>query len=454
MTWSMDRAILFRLYYLLRKKEYFEYYKKYSKMQWDTYDENIKYQKMQLFNLISHCSKNIPYYQRIIRERSITFSQDTIFEDIKKFPLLTKEIIRNNYNDLIWRNSPNKMFTNSSGGSTGVPVKLVQDDVLHAQSQGIKMLFNEWADHFLGRKEIRLWGNEKEIFEQSEGMTKKIFNYVKNLYILNAFNMTEERMRRYVDIINRIKPKYILSYAQPIYELARFVEREDLSIVPIKSIMTSAGTLFPHMRVKISEVFSASVFNRYGSREVGDIACNCSSNEELHIDIFSKYIEVVDRNGERCSEGELGEIVVTFIANFSMPLIRYKIGDMGVLSGKKCVCGRGLALLKKVEGRVTDCFRTRDGRIVPAEYFIHLIGVVLNTGRIKQFQCIQEDYNNIKIKMVENEQLPKTELNEIVKKIKLVMGENCSVQFELLESIPLLNSGKYQYTLSKVPIDG
>ena len=75
--------------------------------------------------------------------------------------------------------------------------------------------------------------------------------------------------------------------------------------------MTSAGILYPKYKELIEDVFHCPVFNRYGSREVGDIACDCEKHEGLHLNIFNHYIEIIDEEGKNCEPGKMGEIVVT-----------------------------------------------------------------------------------------------------------------------------------------------
>ena len=133
-----------------------------------------------------------------------------------------------------------------------------------------------------------------------------------------------------------------------------------------------------------------------------------------------------------------------------MPFIRYEIGDVAVLGPEKCKCGNVLPALKKITGRVTDRFLLENGTTVPAEFFIHLIGVVCNNGFIKKFQVIQEDYDKIKILIVPGGNMGKNEKKNIDDKIKIVMGNDCKIVWSFVDEISKTNSGKYLYTKSMV----
>jgi len=133
-----------------------------------------------------------------------------------------------------------------------------------------------------------------------------------------------------------------------------------------------------------------------------------------------------------------------------MPLIRYDIGDMAVVGPKKCRCGNMLPTLRKITGRVMEHFITKSGAIIPGEFFVHLIGVVYNRGLVKKFQVIQMDYDKIKILVVPNGEISGSFKNEINDKIRVVMGSETKIIWEIVDEIPKTPSGKYLYTISYV----
>ena len=261
--------------------------------------------------------------------------------------------------------------------------------------------------------------------------------------------MTPDRMREYLGLLNRFSTKLIIAYAQSIYELAQFAERENIFVSPQTAVMTSAGTLFPFMREKIEKTFQCKVFNRYGSREVGDIASECEAHEGLHVFPWGNYVEIVDEKGFPVPNGTEGNILVTNLSNFAMPLIRYFIGDRGTLSqSDHCSCGRQGQILEKISGRNVDVFKKRDGTLVDGEYFTHLLYF---KNWVRKFQVVQKDYSHIvfRIIMTGAEYAPE-ELDEIKEKTRIVMGEDCITSIEFVDDIPLSASGKYRYTISEV----
>lgn len=269
--------------------------------------------------------------------------------------------------------------------------------------------------------------------------------------------MGPSEMRKYVEIINTVRPVQILAYVEAIYELAKFIEREGLKVWSPRAIMTSAGTLYGYMREVIERVFQAPVYNRYGSREVGDIACECEAHQGLHVCPLTHYVEILREDGTSAPPGEIGEVVVTSLINYAMPLIRYRIGDMAAWADHNCSCGRRWPLLKEVTGRTADTFISSSGRRVHGEYFTHL---VYFRDWVKKFQFVQESPDRIRLLVIPA--VPKNEINEIIArekadieaKIQVAMGPECKLEIEVVDDIPASPSGKYRYTISKVAPNG
>jgi phenylacetate-CoA ligase len=430
-------------------------FKELQQWQWLSPKEVVELQNQRLQEILNHAYINVPYYSDVLKSL-VNMEGEINLNDFKKVPFLTKEILTNQFSNLqSIEKSSRKWFKDSSGGSTGQPVSFIKDNHTTEWAQAIKLLDNQWSSLEVGERQIRLWGSERDLLVGKESFKTMIGRKIRNELWLNAFKMTNEDMESYIYKINVFKPKQILAYAGSVYELARFVKRNNLKVFNPTSIMTSAGTLYPHMRKLIEEVFQCPVFNRYGSREVGDIACECDHHQGLHISARTHYIEIVSPDGSIAKPGEVGEIVVTSLVNYSMPLIRYKIGDLGILSEAKCNCGRGLPLLKEVTGRVTDAFIKEDGSVVVPEYIIHMVGVSFYSDIIKKFQVIQEEINLVTVlieadnKISESNEF-KTKQEEIVKQIQLVMGKKCIVNFKIVQDIPPTSSGKYRYIVSKI----
>jgi len=427
-----------------------DYYKDLKKLQWNSIEDNRQIQRKKLYNLIQYTSQNIPYYQLIIKKYGIKFTKGTIFDDLKKFPLLTKDVIRNHFDEL-YRFKNKTYYRNTSGGSTGEPVVFYQDKEYLSWANASKRLFNEWAGRKLGESMMKLWSSQPDIFEAGQGFKGYLRQQVSGITTLGASKMSEKDMFERVKYINKLKPRFILTYTNSIDELTRFIQRNHLYVYSPHAIMTTAGVLYPDLKARIEEVFHTTVFNRYGSREVSNMACNCEEDEGLHIIPAIHYLEIVDDEGRQTKPGTPGNILVTLLTNYTMPLIRYKIEDRGVLSNKRCSCGRGFPLMEKVEGRITDNFRNKFGDYVSGGIFFEFFYYQDN---IKQFQIVQKAADSISINLVLNDikkfkDMEKS-LKEINQKICMIMGHDTTVEYNIVDEIEPSPSGKYNYSFSNI----
>ncbi len=415
----------------------------------ETADKPGEITRTLLVDLLSHCQRNVPYYCEWMDRLGNSFVRDP-FAFLRQLPILTKGIIRQNFSRLLSADLGRRRWQyNTSGGSTGEPVRLIQDRQFAARIGAIQLLSFRWAGREIGEPAVRVWGSERDILQGSMGVKMSLLNTLTNDTWLNAFRLTPASMCEFIDLLNANRPKLIIAYAQAIYELAQFAEKERIPVIPQKAILTSAGTLHPFMRQKIETIFQCKIFNRYGSREVGDIACECKAHAGLHVFPRGCFVEVVDDEGQPLPRGVEGEILVTSLANYAMPLIRYAIGDRGILSpDETCACGRNGLIFQKISGRNVDTFKKADGTLIDSEFFTHLL--YFRDG-VRKFQVIQKDYKAILFKIVKtSSEWPPEERQEIIQKTRHLMGNDCTVTFEFVDQIPPTNSGKYRYTISEV----
>jgi phenylacetate-CoA ligase len=211
-----------------------------------------------------------------------------------------------------------------------------------------------------------------------------------------------------------------------------------------------------HCRYIVKKKFNVDLFETYGSVEFGDIAFECPEHFALHILTDNVYIELLDEDGEPVSPGERGEIVVTGLHNYAMPLIRYKIGDLGVLTGEKCPCGRSWPLLKSIEGRSNDLVVLPSGRKISWLYLQRYIfydpEFQKNLFCISQYQLVQERPDQIIFKFVKGSNFDSNLLLRMKNNIENAFakqGEKIEVIMQLVKEIPMERTGKRRVFISK-----
>lgn len=397
-------------------------------------------QEIKLKELLLHAYHHVPYYRVLLPKVGVIDSTGGVdLTNFSQIPLLTKDLIRKLGHHLFSDDhNSRKSYINTSGGSTGEPVKFLQDKKYwDLNGIAIKLYFHETLGKEMGEPEINLWGSERDIYHNSLGFKERIINYLYNRTFLNAFRVSKKDLLKFVDIINKTRPVSMWVYVESIDLLARFIKEQKLKVHAPKFIITTAGTLYPEIRKTVEEVFKCPVYNQYGSREVGAMAIECERQDGLHVFPYLQYLENIN-----------GEVVVTSLTNLSMPLIRYKIGDTAEFNEtSKCECGRSTKVLKSITGRTISHFKTSAGEIVHGQYFIHQFYFL---DWVKQFKVVQTEINHILCLIVKREKENQQDLKNIESNIKLVMGDLCDVQFKYVDTIEPTESGKYLYTESKI----
>jgi len=405
-------------------------------------------QAERLSALLRHASEKVPFYRETLREAGVVDGGRVRLDRFQDLPLLDKGTIRSHLADLTSSDSAERgSYKNTSGGSTGEPVTFVQDRGTHEWKVAVKQLFDSWTGYRPGQGYALLWGAGRDLDDTS--LKARVGMWLRNELRFDSYLMEPATMDEYIAELNSFSPGLLLAYAQSAYQLALHAERSGARVRPPGAIMTSATTLEPKMRAKIEEVFGAKVFDRYGSREVGDIACENGDGHGLLISPLTHLVEVLDEAGRPAPHGVAGEIVVTLLTNYSMPLVRFRIGDAGILAA--ATGDVAWPRLEQVIGRVTDIFYTRAGKQVYGGYFTRQF---YDRDWVNQFQIVQEDYEKIRVRIVPNGVVSPAswdaQQRELTAAFREALGDACQVEFELVESIEPGPTGKRRYTISNV----
>ncbi len=366
---------------------------------------------------------------------------------LARFPILDRETVREGGEQLLSRVGRRREWRrNTSGGSTGEPVVLFQDRDHLAKTVAIRNVYTRWAGGRMGQPELYIWGSEQDLERGRGSVRDRIGNRILRRELLNAFRLSDRAVAEILDQLVKREPRVIIAYAQAAYQVARFAREKGMDLPGQLGVIATAGTLHEFMRDCLMDVFGCDVFNRYGSRETGDMAGECEHHTGLHVLPWSCHIEVLDARGSPVRPGAEGDIVVTSYTNRAMPLIRYRIGDRArtVDTQGACPCGRATQMLAAVTGRTVDMFIAGDGSLVDGEYFTHLLYF---RSWLKKFQVAQTAPARVVYRLVTSSDVPTGDRREIVEKTQLALGPDCEVAFETVENIPPSDSGKFRYTV-------
>jgi len=451
------RSTLFPFYEsFLRGRKTLKYLKELERNQWLSEEELREIQWVKLKKLLEHAFLHVPYYKRKFKEIG-AHPYDIKIEDFTQFPYLTKDDVQNYKSELVADNYINKNTVhNETSGSTGQPLTFSYPRESYEWRVAAKIRSESSVGLLPGARTALIWGHYI-----SMGLLKqlKMSLYWKsqNVKYLCAYQLDDSNLYKIIKEINHFKPQFIVSYVTPLYYLSRLAIEHQIPLYSPEGIIASAETLYPHQKDLIEKCFHTKVYNRYGCCEFMNIAAECSKRDGMHINIDTLVVEFVrEENIQAFEKGlprgfaprdDIGEIVVTDLHNYGMPLIRYKLGDLGRPLIKKCSCGRGLPVMDIVQGRVNDVVITPDGKRIPDHLFLWIFA---ETKGVRKYQIIQKTKETLIIRLVTDNSYAEEEERNILRMIRSVLDDKIELKVEYLNDIPIEKSGKFRYTYSEV----
>lgn len=433
-------------YYNLKWNKTLNQLHELEKTQYLTLTEIEEIQEKKLKNLIHYAYHNVPFYKKTFKKLKLTLQDIKTVDDLEKLPILTKDIINNNFKDLISVKYPkNALIPNSTGGSTGKNLMFYNDKKRHNKLLAAVLRGDSWAGLDLGVKSAYLWGSQFDVSIQ-KNISNRIFNKVQGSLFLSSYELSDEKMEYYTKLIKKHKPKVLVAYPSSLYVYSNFLNENKIN-VKLNSIISSAETLYDHQREFIESVFNCKIFNRYGCREFGPIACECDEHQGLHINSERVNVEFLDLNSnEKANLGEKSNLIITDLDNYAMPFIRYEIGDMG-FQLEECACKRNLPSMD-VEGRKFDIIIGSNGNRLGGTFWTLIFRSYLT--EIEEFQVIQDKLDELKINLVVNNNFKEETLNRLDSKIKEYVGLDMTLKFKLVNKIQKTKSGKLRFVISNL----
>jgi len=412
-------------------------------------DDIREFQWCKLREIVAYAFKNCPYYREKYTNYGLSVEDIQDLSDFQRIPIISREEIRANLDRIVPVGvSRDRLYEVHTGGTTGVPLKIYRDKGSDALMDALFLrTIGFWGFH-LGSKTVWIWGLPKEQERLYDYRYQpNLRRFLSNQTWFNAFDITEANMLRFSAFLNKFRPSLIISHVSMLCEYAHFLDDNRIRASAPKAIWVTAEPSDPSQRHFIETIFKAKTFNQYGSSEILHIAAECSEKMGLHIHADARYVEVVDSHDELLPTGEIGNIVVTDLENRVMPLIRYKIGDLGSLKGGRCRCGLSLPLMNNIVGRKLDMIRLRNGKTIYGHIFASIL--FRYSRQIRQFQVHQVLPDKIIVRIIPHRGRKVEAIKgEVMREFHKYTENMVSYSFEIVRQIEREKSGKLRYVKS------
>ncbi len=455
----LDRKVLFPIGELLNGSNILRNYKLLQQSDWFEREQLYELQNKYLVRLVHHCYENVPYYTDLFNKNKIKPKDINNRNDLVKIPVLDKQLIRDNYDKLISKDVMNrKTKKHSTGGSTGVPLQFQTDMQTWNMAWASTFRAWKWYGFNFGEKIFTIGGHS--LVSDKKGLNKKdVFEkYLMRNFKFSSSEMKPADMKRHYQNFQKLKPSAIRGYASTLFVFAKYIEDNQLPVVPIKIILTTGEVLLPQYKAKIQEIFKAPVFDNYGAGDGGISAHECYMHEGLHITEERSIIEICDASGNPLPPGNVGNVITTDLHNYAFPFLRYQVGDMSYIKKELCSCGRKSRMLGEVLGRNGKLLYSKDGVPVSPTMLPVMLYPDLDYNKyenqilynkIDRFQIQQDARGDIKIFLKMKNSIDKDYdlFGFVIDNYKKTFpGSLISIEF--VDSIKTMPSGKEDYVSS------
>lgn len=398
-----------------------------------------------LQDILNYAYRNSCHYQRIFSEWGAKPSHLQTLDDIRRFPQLTREHLKNSL-ELVSTSGATEGWTKSAtGGTTSSPIVYYRDQHTSWRRWADTATMDAWYGRRLGDRVAYLWGAPQDFpARPSLGARLRNLTYQKSIFLPSA-PLDEQIMQSYLERLNKWRPLFLQAYPTPLYEFCLFLKRRGKGLPYLKNVSVTAEALHSHQRELIESVLGFKVYDWYGSRELGRVASECELHDGLHINEPCLYVEI--EPDPALPEG-CGQLIVTDLWNRATPFIRYRTGDIARMVSGECRCGRALTRIGGIEGRLVDTITLPGGRKVPGVSLTNR--VIKGFAEVAELQVVQKSLDSFLLRYVKGPDFRAGSLDALAQSLRRMLDTPVTVVFEEVAELPHSSSGKMRFVISEV----
>ena len=408
------------------------------RQQWLDTEALRELQRKKIAALVNYAYRNVGYYRRLFDANKVSPADIKTVEDLSRIPVTERQVLqKQSIHETIAESADSNLNKSLTSGSSGRPL------MVYRTASENSLIDIVWARAFLENGQ-KIWDKSAD-YHSFGHIPRRWFERlgIWRKYVIPTFADPIGQ----IAILKRVRPDTIRGNPYELVTLAETIQRERIEGISPRLVFAMGSLLDQHNRMLIESVLHTKVFDYYGAMETGLMAWECCEHIGYHINSDTLVLEVVNDQGEPAGGGERGKIIVTGLLSYTMPFIRYNIGDIGALSDKRCPCGRGLPLLEHLEGSAYDFFVSADGTHHSPSLILNQIKYMAG---IEQYRVIQETITSVRAQIVPSENFSAETGEELKGFMKRMLGNEAEITVEIVDEIPRDASGKMKSIISKV----
>lgn len=418
--------------------------------QWWSEDELAEFQSKKLRAVVEVAYAESPHWKRTFDGLGLSPADIRTASDLAVLPRLVKDTLQQPGADvecpaIVRAKSGREIVWMSTSGTTGKALRLALTLESFQRDYAFRDLHRSWGGIDPYDRNVYLMSFAILPVAQDRPPFWR-HNRASNQLIISSPHISARNMPFYLEKLVDFAPLSIHGFPSGVYLLALGCLAAGETRIRPKAVFTGSETLLPHQRRAIEQAFGCRVFNWYGNTEMAGNIVECEHGS-LHVKLEHSVVEFLDEEGDPVGSGGTAEIVATAFGNMATPLLRYRTGDMCIVGGRDCACGRRGPLVEEITGRSNDFLITPDGRHVrvSSEVFSHSPNVI-------EGQIYQTDPSAVTLRIVTRPEFTAADLELLERRLRDYAGNDIELKHEFMEQIPREKSGKYRYLVSKVPL--
>lgn len=435
--------LLFPAHEALKRHDSVGVLRRLEQSQWMSPEELAELQITRLRSFLVDVGRRVPYYRDLFRDRRFEPATLTKVRDLARLPLLSKPLIRQ-HSHALKAEGHGPLSRYNTGGSSGEPLVFYIGKARKSHDVGAKWRATRWWGVDIGDREAVIWGSPVEHGAQDHLRAWRDRLLRSELY--PAFEMSPARLDDFLQRLRRQRPRMLFGYPSALNHIARHAAERGVRLddLGVQVAFVTSERLYDEQREAIARVFGCRVANGYGGRDAGFIAHECPAGG-MHVSAEDIVVETVHPDGTPTAPGQAGEIVVTHLGSSDFPFVRYRTGDVGVLDDARCPCGRGLPMIRDLQGRTTDFVVAADGTVM---HGLALIYVVRDLPGVRGFKITQHTREHTQVEVIPEAGFDPAQIERIRRGFGQRLGAGVRVDVSLVDAIAPERSGKYRYVVS------
>jgi phenylacetate-CoA ligase len=411
-----------------------------EKDQWLSTDELADRRQIRLRHLLAAAAKT-PYYGAVLRDAHVTDPSKFELESIDRLPFLDRRVIAQHGLEAFLTVGREGLIDVMTSGSTGTPGHFLRHRLEEADYSA------RWWGVYSAYG-CKAWDTQINVAIVNKPDRAGPITFLRRMGVLPRIEKlaSDAPPEQVLQRIRELAPPILTGYAGAIEALAEHVIATGARVQPPRAVFCTAMEVTDRCLELAEEAFQAPAVDVYVTNEFGVIAWSCPIRREvLHVNDDAFIVEVVSPDGSPVPAGTLGELVVTSLGLASMPLIRYRMGDMAARLPDTCECGRGLGLLTRVHGRTAHAIRRPSGALITTPWVTSLFGRAMAHTWVRRFQVREEPGRQLRF-LVDVRRTPsEVQRHTLTEIVESSVGSDFEVAIEIVDRIPMAPNGKLQF---------